>query len=62
MSTNKDKPQHRGIPATQNDQAVKEAFSKAIDRHEPHGIAARTALENKKRAEALLRSVKPKRS
>lgn len=61
MSTSKDAPKHRGIPATQNDHAVKEAFSKAVDSYDPNGIAARTALENKKRAEALLRSVKPKR-
>lgn len=61
MSTSKDAPKHRGIPATQNDQAVKEAFSKAVDSHQPQGIAAKTALENRKLAEALLRSVKPKR-
>lgn len=64
MTTDKDKPQHRGIPATQNDQAVKEAFTRLVenDNTGPHtGIAAKTALENKRRAEALLRSVKPKR-
>lgn len=64
MSTNKDAPKSRGIPATQNDAAVKEAFTRLVenDNTGPHtGIAAKTALENKKRAEALLRSVKPKR-
>lgn len=61
--TSKDAPKSRGIPATQNDAAVKEAFSKQIDadNHGPFtGIAARTAAENLKRAKAIMRQVKHK--
>lgn len=59
--TDKDAPKSRGIPATQNDQAVKEAFSKAIDSHTPNGIAAKTARENQQRALQIMRSVRAKK-
>ena len=61
MSTSKDAPKSRGIPATQNDQAIKEAFSKAVDAHHAsHGIPAKTAAENQKRALKIMRSIRNK--
>lgn len=62
--TGKDAPKSRGIPATQNDQAVKEAFTRQIesDNHGPHtGIAAKTAAENQKRALAIMKQVRAKK-
>ena len=62
MSTDKDKPQSRGLPARQNDDAVREAFTKMVD-NDTHltGLPAQTAAANQKRALALLKSVRAKR-
>lgn len=64
MTTDKDSPKSRGIPARQNDQAIREAFAKQIDtdNHGEHTeIAAQTAKENQRRALALMKSVRAKR-
>lgn len=61
MATSKDAPKSRGIPATQNDQAVREAFSKAMDAHTPDGIPAKTHRENQKRALEIMRQVRAKK-
>ena len=59
--TEKDSPKSRGILASQSDAAVREAFSKMVDNHQPNGIAAKTAKENQQRALAIMKSVRAKK-
>lgn len=62
--TDKDAPKSRGIPARQNDAAIKEAFAQQVDgdnHGEFTGIAAKQARENQQRALQIMKSIRAKR-
>jgi len=63
MTTNKDLPLHRGNPVNVDKQQMAEAFHRAIDvpQDKQHGLPAKRAAENQRKALALLKSVRAKR-